>query len=162
MPPHAASFPGLWATRAFDAVTPPVAVLIVDDDAAMAAALAAAVMAYGYSAVAVGGGLAAFESPQALTPHVVILDIELPECDGFIVAEAMRGSTRFATVPIIAHTSLPEEDVITRGKAVEIDAFYRKGEPLHGLFRMIEHLAPSQNRIDSRPVSNCLNRRYRD
>jgi hypothetical protein len=24
----------------------------------------------------------------------------------------------------------------------EIDAYYRKGEPLHGLFRMIEYLAP--------------------
>ncbi|WP_160147488.1 response regulator [Caballeronia pedi] len=143
-------------------MTPPVAVLIVDDDAAMAAALAAALMAYGYTAVAVGGGLAAFEAPQAMTPHVVILDIEMPECDGFTVAKAMRGSTRFATVPIIAHTSLPEEDVIARGKAVEIDAFYRKGEPLHGLFRMIEHLAPAQNRIASPPDSDCSNRRHRD
>jgi CheY-like chemotaxis protein len=70
--------------------------------------------------------------------------LRCPDCDGFTVAEAMRGTTRFSSVPIVAHTSLPEDEVIDKGKAVETDAFYRKGAPLHGLFRMIEHLAPSR------------------
>ena len=67
----------------------------------------------------------------------------MPNCDGFTVAEAMRGSTRFAVVPIIAYTSLAEVEVIERGKSVEIDAFYRKGNTLPGLFQMIERVAPS-------------------
>lgn len=134
--------PGLWATRDFDAVTPPIAVLIVDDDAAMADALAAALMAYGYRALVANEGEAALQVSQASAPHVVVLDIEMAPRDGFSVAEAMRGSSRFATVPIIAHSSLAEEEVMERGIAVRIDAFYRKGEPLHGLFRMIEHVAP--------------------
>lgn len=142
MPRNATSMPGLWATRDFDAVMPPVAVLVVDDDAAMADALAAAFLAYGCRALVAAGGSAAFAIPESWVPHVVILDIEMPDCDGFSVAKAMRGSTRFATVPIIAHSSLAEAEVVERGIEVEIDAFYRKGEPLHGLFRMIEHLAP--------------------
>lgn len=142
MPRNATSMPGLWAVRNFDAVMPPIAVLIVDDDAPMAEALAAALMAYGFRARVAAGGCAAFAIPQSGAPHVVILDIEMPDCDGFNVANAMRGSTRFSTVPIVAHSSLAEADVVERGMAVGIDAFHRKGEPLHGLFQMIEYLAP--------------------
>jgi CheY-like chemotaxis protein len=136
--------PGLWASRSFDAVDPPVAVLVIDDDEALGTALAAALYAYGCRAYLVEGGMAAFQISQAWTPHVIVLDIEMSDCDGFTVAEAMRGTTRFSSVPIVAHTSLPEDEVIDKGKAVETDAFYRKGAPLHGLFRMIEHLAPSR------------------
>ncbi|SAL82439.1 response regulator receiver protein [Caballeronia arvi] len=143
MQSEAPAVPGLWATRQFKAVHPPVAVLIVDDEPLSAEALAAALIAYGFRIRIADGGLAALQTPQAWTPHVVVLDIEMPNCDGFLVAEAMRGSTRFAVVPIIAYTSLAEADVIERGKSVEIDAFYRKGNALPGLFRMIEHVAPS-------------------
>ncbi len=136
--------PGLWASRSFDAVDPPVAVLVIDDDEALGTALAAALDAYGCRAYLVEDGMAAFQIPQAWTQHVIVLDIEMADCDGFTVAEAMRGTTRFSKVPIVAHTSLPEDEVIDKGKAVEIDAFYRKGAPLPGLFRMIEHLAPSR------------------
>ncbi|WP_160110380.1 response regulator [Caballeronia arvi] len=121
---------------------PPVAVLIVDDDDAMANALAAAMMAYGCRARVAAGGRAAFAIPESWVPHVVILDIEMPEWDGFSVAKSMRGSIRFARVPILAHTSLAEAEIMERGIEAEIDAYYRKGEPLHGLFRMIEYLAP--------------------
>lgn len=94
--------PGLWATRDFDSVIPPVAVLIVDDDDAMANALAAAVMAYGGRALVAAGGIGAFAIPESWVPHIVILDIEMPEWDGFSTAKAMRGSIRFARVPIVA------------------------------------------------------------
>ncbi|KXV10676.1 hypothetical protein CR51_08635 [Caballeronia megalochromosomata] len=126
MPYSATSMPGLWSTRDFETVMPPVAVLVVDDDAALADALAAAFMAYGCCALVAAGGLAALAIPESWVPHVVILDIEMPVCDGFSVAKAMRGSTRFATVPIIAHSSLAEAEVVDRGIEVKIDAFYRK------------------------------------
>ena len=55
----------------------------------------------------------------------------------------MRGSRRFAVVPIIAFTSLDESEVFRRGKEVQIDADCRKGNPLiHTLLTFIEHLAP--------------------
>ena len=142
MPDTTGPMRGLWTPRDFNSVTRPVALLIIDDDEALTAALGAAFTAHGYRALAVHGGAAAFQVPQAWTPHVVILDIEMPICDGFCVAAALRGSTRFASVPILAHSSLVEGEVKERGIAAGIDAFYRKGEPLHGLFEMIDHLAP--------------------
>lgn len=69
--------PGLWASRSFDAVDPPVAVLVIDDDEALGTAPAAALYAYGCRAYLVEGGMAAFQISQAWTPRVIVLDIEM-------------------------------------------------------------------------------------
>ena len=61
----------------------------------------------------------------------------------FAVASAMRGSGRFANVPIIAYTSLDEAEVIERGREAQIDAFCRKGDSIRSLLALIEHVAPS-------------------
>ncbi len=134
--------PGLWTDRLFDRVLPPVVVLIVDDDMASAQALAAVLVIEGFRTTIVESGLAAFEMPAETTPHVVILDMEMPVCDGFAVASAMRGSSRFARTPIIAHTSLAEADVEERGRQAQIDAFCRKGMSIQPLLDLIERVAP--------------------
>jgi PleD family two-component response regulator len=107
---------GLWSVRSFSSVTPPVAVLIVDDDRAGAEALSAVLALEGFRTEVLDGGGPALKAHSALMPHIVILDIEMPLCDGFTVAEAMRESSEFAVVPIIAYSSLDEADVVERGK----------------------------------------------
>ncbi|MDR5798029.1 response regulator [Caballeronia sp. LZ008] len=136
------SKPGLWTDRRFDRVSPPVVVLIVDDDMAGAQALAAVLMIEGFQTTVVDAGQAAFKTPLVATPHVVILDIEMPVCDGFAVASAMRGSSRFANTPIIAYTSLAEAEVEARGKHAQIDAFCRKAISIQPLLDLIEYVAP--------------------
>ncbi len=134
--------PGLWTDRPFDRVLPPVVVLIIDDDMAGAQALAAVLVIEGFRTTIVGSGPAAFAMPLATRPHVVILDMEMPACDGFSVASAMRGSSRFGNTPIIAYTSLAEADVEERGKQAHIDAFCRKGMSIQPLLDLIAHVAP--------------------
>jgi CheY-like chemotaxis protein len=136
---------GLWTTRSFEHVTTPISLLIVDDDSAGAEALSAALAIKGFRTAVANEGCAAFRLPAGLTPHVVILDLEMPVCDGFAVAEAMRRSGQFSCVPIIAHTSLEEADVIERGMAVQIDAFCRKGMPIDALLRLIAHMTSASS-----------------
>ncbi|MDR5784394.1 response regulator [Caballeronia sp. LZ065] len=137
-----AATPGLWTDRLFDRVLPPVVLLIVDDDMASAQALAAVLVIEGFRATIVESGPAAFEMPVETTPHVVILDMEMPVCDGFAVASSMRGSSRFARTPIIAYTSLAEADVEERGRQARIDAFCRKGMSIQPLLDLIGLVAP--------------------
>lgn len=141
---HTAMFstPGLWTTRVFDRVSPPVVVLIVDDDVVAAQALAAVLAVEGYRVGVVDGGQGAFEMPATSTPHVVVLDIEMPRCDGYAVASAMRHSSRYAHTPIIAYTSLTEMEVLDRGRQARIDAFCRKGTSIRPLLALIKHVAP--------------------
>lgn len=136
-------FHQLWTTRAFQVVRPPVTALIVDDDAALAEALAQALAAAGLDATTALGGVAAIRATQHWTPHIVVLDIQMPGCDGFQVARAFRTSPSLAVVPIIAHTSLAEREIIERGKAAGIDAYCRKGNSPRSLLRLIAHLTPT-------------------
>jgi hypothetical protein len=55
------SFPGLWTSRSFEHVTPPITILIGDDDSAGAEALPAALTIAGFRTAVAIGGYAALE-----------------------------------------------------------------------------------------------------
>jgi DNA-binding NarL/FixJ family response regulator len=76
---------GLWDDRP---VQP--AVLIVDDHAGFRASARALLEAAGYAVAGEAGGAAdALAAAGRLRPGLVLLDVELPDGDGFAVAEAL-------------------------------------------------------------------------
>ena len=133
----------LWTNRTFAAVEPPVQVLIVDDDRNVADALGRALELDGMRVTTAYDGAEAIRPVQRLTPHVVILDVQMPHAGGFKVARALRTWRRFDPIPIIAHTLLPEREIMDRGRAVQMDAYCRKGKSAHSLLKLIELVAPA-------------------
>ena len=73
-------------------------VLIVEDDQALRRALAINLKARHYDVEAVDTGAGALRAAAASPPDVVVLDLGLPDIDGFDVIEGLRGWTN---VPII-------------------------------------------------------------
>lgn len=73
-------------------------VLVVDDDVALARALDINLRARGYEVTVVHDGRAALHGAAHLHPHVVILDLGLPDVDGIEVLEGIRG---WSAVPVI-------------------------------------------------------------
>ncbi len=69
-------------------------VLIVDDHEDFRASASALLEAEGFAVVGeVADGMSAFSAVERLRPEVVLLDIQLPDLDGFAVAE------RLAAIP---------------------------------------------------------------
>lgn len=65
-------------------------VLIVDDHPGFRVAVRRLLEAEGYAVVGeAGDGRAALDVVRALHPDVVLLDVRLPDCDGFAVAERL-------------------------------------------------------------------------
>jgi CheY-like chemotaxis protein len=133
--------PSLWTAREFAAVAAPVSVLVVDDDENIAYALEAVLALEGFEAKAVDC-VTCLSLMDAIVPHVIVLDLEMPIIDGFAVARALRQRTQLATTVVIAHTSLDEIDVVVDGTAAGIDAYCRKGSPATVLLNLIRRLAP--------------------
>jgi CheY-like chemotaxis protein/3'-phosphoadenosine 5'-phosphosulfate sulfotransferase (PAPS reductase)/FAD synthetase len=133
--------PPLWTTRVFSPVTPPVGVLIVDDDHDLADALQAVLEAEGFEARTA-------DCPACLRligfwiPHIVVVDIEMPIQNGFELARAMRQVAHMRLVPIIAHTSLAEEDVAREGFASGMDAYCSKSDGPSVLLALLRRVAP--------------------
>lgn len=139
--PAAPSIPPLWTTRAFSPVSPPVCVLIVDDDYALALALQALLETEGFEART--ADCTAYLTLIAVwIPHLVIADIQMPLLNGFEVARAMRQVAHMRLVPIIAHTSFPEEDVVNEGLAGGINAYCSKSDGPTMLLAILRRVAP--------------------
>jgi CheY-like chemotaxis protein len=88
-------------------------VLFVDDDAATRAGYAAHLSNLGYEVLGVGGGVQALTLARTWAPDVIVLDLGLPDVDGWEVARQLKQGGPTSAIPIIAVTGadLPHERV---------------------------------------------------
>jgi DNA-binding NarL/FixJ family response regulator len=86
-------------------------VLVVDDHADFRAAARALLEADGFSVIGeAADGARALASASRLVPTVVLLDVQLPDCDGFAVAERLA-----ALVPLPAVVLISSRDACAYG-----------------------------------------------
>ena len=88
-------------------------VLFVDDDSATRAGYAAHLAKCGYDVMPVATGEEALALASTWAPHVIILDLGLPDIDGWEVARQLKAAAQTVAIPIIALTGsdLPHERV---------------------------------------------------
>jgi two-component system, chemotaxis family, sensor kinase CheA len=102
-------------------------VLLVDDSAFFRDMLAPLIKAAGYQVVAVGSAAEALDVLRSGTRFdLVVTDIEMPEMDGFALAQAVRGMPSTAELPIIALSAMVSSEAIERGRAVGFHDFVAK------------------------------------
>ncbi|HNP71170.1 MAG TPA: response regulator [Kouleothrix sp.] len=112
------------AARAADTQTP--TLLIVDDDADIQRILMLRMQQDGYRVVQAMNGAAALMAAQKQSFDLIILDLLLPDIDGFSVLGALRARNATATTPIIllsARDSAPEK---VRGLQLGADDYVTK------------------------------------
>lgn len=84
-------------------------VLVVDDVAENLVAMRALLQRDGVEVLCAASGAEALELLLAHEVAVALLDVHMPEMDGFSLAELMRGSSRSREVPIIFLTASPSD-----------------------------------------------------
>lgn len=100
--------------------------LVVEDDNDISNMLRIYFNGQGYDVdVAVRGG-DALERTRQVMPHLIILDIMLPDIDGYEVCRALRTNTRTSHVPIIFLTQKDERGDKLRGLELGADDFITK------------------------------------
>jgi len=95
----------------------PEIILVVEDEPALRDTLTYNLKKDGFTVEAVGDGRAALEAARKLKPDLIILDIMLPELDGFEVARILR---KEMTTPILMLTA--RDDEIDRVVGLEVGA----------------------------------------
>ena len=87
-------------------------ILVVEDDEISSHLLRRNLEKEGYPAVVASNGRAALEIIRLRLPSVILLDLMMPEMDGFEFVQAVRGRKDLRDVPIIVLTAkdLTEED----------------------------------------------------
>lgn len=95
-------------------------ILIVEDDLDVADMLNAYFRVQGYEVFTVNWGEDGVRACQASRPDLVILDIRLPDIDGYEVARQLRSNRRTADIPIIFLTE--KRDRVDRLQGLELGA----------------------------------------
>lgn len=80
-------------------------VLVVDDDRSIVRALSDILRARGFSTAKAFNGKEAMAAIEARRPHLVLLDLHMPEMDGYQVIEAVKSSDAMRDIPIVVMTA---------------------------------------------------------
>ena len=103
-------------------------VLIVDDNPADRALLRTVLGRSGFTVHEAAYGREALAKAREVLPHVIVLDVNLPDTDGHSVCRALRADPQFASVPILMLTIQHHEADILAGLEAGADDYIAKDE----------------------------------
>src|SRR5690349_10458674 len=81
-------------------------VLIVDDTPANITLLSAILLARGFDVTVATNGRRALALAESQAPDVVMLDVRMPDMDGFEVCRALRARASTASIPVLFLSAL--------------------------------------------------------
>lgn len=85
-------------------------ILIVDDDNLVTTLLEKLLAIEGYETVALNESSLAVETARLIKPDVFLIDLMMPQPDGFRLTRLLREEPEFASTPIIIVTALDDSD----------------------------------------------------
>lgn len=140
----------------------PLRILMADDNRALAETWATLLTGWGHIVEVVYNGLAALENVRRQWPEVVLLDIDLPDVDGYQVARRLRREDAQREVLLVAMTGYGQEENRRRAREAGFDLYLIKPVEVEQMRELLTHplvLAgrgpkdESTTEIGSRPLS---------
>ena len=107
----------------------PQLILVVDDDTNVVDLISLNLIEAGYEVMTAFTGRAALEKVAARRPDLILLDLMLPDIDGFGVCEILRSTATTATIPIVITSVWRSAGSRRLGK--ELGAFDYLAKPFH-------------------------------
>ncbi|MEN9218750.1 MAG: response regulator, partial [Gloeomargarita sp. DG_2_bins_126] len=112
-------------------------ILIVDDDTHIRELLKQEFTQAGYEVQEARNGLEAICQVRQNRPDLIILDVMMPEVNGFDVAAALKNNPTTATIPIIILSIVEDRQ---RGYRLGVDRYITKPFAMDNLLQEVNHL----------------------
>lgn len=104
----------------------PPCILLVDDEPVNLCLLEELLQPEGYQTLSASSGMEALAMAKASRPDMILLDVMMPEMDGFEVCKQLRADADLRTVPIIFLTALDDDLSKLRGLELMGDDYLTK------------------------------------
>lgn len=101
-------------------------ILIVDDEVNNRLLLKTYLSSEGYDIVMASNGVDALQKINQLSPSIIILDVVLPDMDGFQICRKLKSSKTTSFIPVILVTALRGDDERIKGTTAGADDFITK------------------------------------
>ncbi len=112
-------------------------VLVVDDDARVRALLRQELEGAGHAVAEAADGRAALDAVRRHRPDLVVLDVMMPELDGFDVAAVLKGDPDTARIPLVILSVVHDHD---RGVRLGVDRTFTKPVDVPALLSEVDAL----------------------
>lgn len=130
-------------------------ILVVEDDLDISKMLRIYFDSQGYEVLVAARGGDALEICRRKLPNVVVLDIQLPDIDGYEVCRQLRSNTRTSYVPIIFLTQKDERSDKIAGLELGADDYITKPFDIEELKLRVEGaIRRSKREALTHPVTN--------
>jgi CheY-like chemotaxis protein len=138
-------------------------IFIVDDSADNLAVLSGMLRAAGYSVRMANGGRRALAAITARPPELVLLDINMPDLDGYQVCRALREQPVFRDIPIVFLSALDDaRDKVNAFRAGGADYVTKPFQAEEVLARVEHHLGLAHLRKTLEERNRALEEKNRE
>jgi|SRR5436190_10880962 len=115
-------------------------ILVVDDDADWVELISFNLKKAGFLIGTASNGIDALKKARSLGPDLILLDLKLPELDGFAVCETLRRNSATASIPIIILTAVSGEIARITGMECGATEYVTKPSSPKRLVSRVENL----------------------
>jgi len=101
-------------------------VLVVDDDPGIVKVIGIILSTHGHEVIKAHNGNEGLELAGREKPDVILLDIMMPDIDGYEVIKRLKGNPDTAQIPVIFVTAKTTPDAIQQGRSLGAAAYIIK------------------------------------
>jgi two-component system cell cycle response regulator DivK len=116
----------------------PKTVLVVEDDALSMRLFRDVLRAHGYNVLQSSSGMEALTLARRHRPHLILMDIQLPDVSGLEVVRWVKEDERLSAIPVVAVTASAMKGDKARMLGGGCDAYLSKPVPLRQLVATVE------------------------
>lgn len=105
-------------------------VLSIEDDAFLSSLVAGKLIENGFKVITANSGADGIQKAKDELPHVVLLDLMLPDIGGFDVLQALKADSTTAHIPVIILSNLGGREEIEKSVELGADSYLIKSNVL--------------------------------
>lgn len=123
-------------------------ILVVDDDIHATTLFRTLLTAKGYDAIIVNDSATAVEVADSTNPDLIILDLMMPEPNGYQVCRKLRTYSKFSNTPIVIFTAMGDKEskdaALDAGANEFLTKPFRVEDLMHRIKELIEKAGQAQ------------------
>jgi DNA-binding response OmpR family regulator len=120
-------------------------ILVIDDDPDLVESVTMILESRNHEVIQAYGGIEGLEKAKAEKPDAIILDVMMPDKDGYAVCKELKGDPEYSDIPILLLTAvvsqIPSSTYTSRmGMETEADDYIDKPVEPGELAKLVERL----------------------